>query len=150
MKERDLPIWDKETTICELERVWAIWVWVWANSERKSRSFQRKKRREPPLVVVVAVLAMSRGGRPWRLKELWEFWKREEGLRFRREGNRFEGFSFECMKIFWVWMPRKYMKEKRKRKGRQRKGKKIRINLLRIWVNLLGKNTKNTKKMKNT
>ena len=37
------------------------------------------------------------------------------------------------MRIFWVWMPRKYMKKiKKERKGIKRKGKKIRINLLRI------------------
>ena len=118
MKERDLPIWDKETTICELER-------VWANRERESTSFQRKKRREPPLVVVVAVLAISRGGRPWRLKELWEFWKREEGLRFRREGNWFEGFLLSVRKIFgFGCQENTWKKKKKKRKTKKREENK--------------------------
>jgi len=39
----------------------------WLVRERK----EDKEKKEPPLVMVVAAVAMSRGGRPWR----------EEGLR---------------------------------------------------------------------
>ena len=48
-----------------------------------------------------------------------------------------EFFGFGCQENTW-----KKEKKKKKRKGRQRKGKKIRVNLLRIWVNLLGEEHK--------
>ena len=83
---------------------------------------------------MAAVVAMSRGGRPWSLKELWEFWKREEGLRFISEGNRFEkvvlgfeGFLLSVWKFFgfvnenFLGLDAKKIHEKKEKKRKKEK-----------------------------